>query len=617
MNGAKTTWAVRLAGLAAAIVATSARADDLLLRTGEEPDVLCVNSSGVVNVTLEVADLSAAINGVQALISYDTAVLSLDTATPDAAWTPSIFHHDAVSGDIDFAAIYTVNTNGTGADSVIATLSFNINPHVAPAVTTVGFRANGPVFMNKLTVAADNSTILPTTFESGGIRVYDADVDCCSPSDGVLTPIDDGVTCTVDTCNPLDGSVVHATSDGLCNDSVSCTVDSCDLLNDCQFVPSNGLCNDGVNCTSDACNATTGCASVASNGLCDDGVGCTDDVCDAFTGCSSTSNDANCDDGLFCNGAETCDAQNDCQAGTAPDCTDEDPCTADACNEAADACTHDDTTFVDVNLEVEAVGAAVTRDVTFVLTDCDGASEIHTLPVSIDSNGLAAITLTGSQLDDFRLSDYIQATEGHTLSRQLELYFDGEDCFATADFVGADRLIAGDFQTADVAHDNLVDIVDFSILASRWNTNVRECDGDAQTPDPNCGYGADATADGIQNIDDFTAVQINFFEVGDSADACGMLSYPVQNDLSRLSAATLVSAPVAQLQPIIAGVDSVDANGDAVIDVRDIRAFVNMHRIPVLPAFEEKMQQLEQSLNLAPERQTAVSYSGGSVDSTP
>ncbi|MHC4090987.1 MAG: metallophosphoesterase [Planctomycetota bacterium] len=70
---------------------------------------------------------------------------------------------------------------------------------------------------------------------------------------------------------------------------------------------------------------------------CDDGVGCTDDTCQAWT-CVYTPNDVNCEDGLHCNGAETCDATLDCQAGTPVSCDDSVGCTDDSCNETTDTC---------------------------------------------------------------------------------------------------------------------------------------------------------------------------------------------------------------------------------------------------------------------------------------
>lgn len=52
---------------------------------------------------------------------------------------------------------------------------------------------------------------------------------------------------------------------------------------------------------------------------CDDGVDCTTDVCDAAAGtCTNVADDSVCDNGLFCDGAEVCDAVNDCIAGDAP-----------------------------------------------------------------------------------------------------------------------------------------------------------------------------------------------------------------------------------------------------------------------------------------------------------
>jgi hypothetical protein len=51
--------------------------------------------------------------------------------------------------------------------------------------------------------------------------------------------------------------------------------------------------------------------------------------------------DAECSDGLFCNGAEICDlGSGTCIAGTPPNCDDLNPCTLDACDEAADRCTN-------------------------------------------------------------------------------------------------------------------------------------------------------------------------------------------------------------------------------------------------------------------------------------
>ena len=70
----------------------------------------------------------------------------------------------------------------------------------------------------------------------------------------------------------------------------------------------------------------------------DDGVACTDDSCDEVNDVIvNTANNANCDDTLFCNGSETCDAVNDCQAGSPPSIDDGVACTDDSCDEVNDA----------------------------------------------------------------------------------------------------------------------------------------------------------------------------------------------------------------------------------------------------------------------------------------
>ncbi|MHC4090874.1 MAG: hypothetical protein ACYSVY_11470 [Planctomycetota bacterium] len=105
----------------------------------------------------------------------------------------------------------------------------------------------------------------------------------------------------------------------------------CDPLLEC--ISSGDPCQPG-----EFCNETTDtCDECQVAGDCDDGVGCTDDTCVAAS-CVYTPNDANCADALYCNGAETCDALLDCQAGTPVDCDDGVVCTDEACNETTETC---------------------------------------------------------------------------------------------------------------------------------------------------------------------------------------------------------------------------------------------------------------------------------------
>jgi hypothetical protein len=172
-------------------------------------------------------------------------------------------------------------------------------------------------------------------------------------------PCDDGVSCTADSCDEGTDSCSNPPTDALCDDGLFCTgVETCDAVLDCQ--PGTAVdCDDGVSCTADACNEdadvcdNTPDAAPCQNGLfcdglevcdpvldcqpgtaidCDDGVSCTVDTCDeALDVCDNVADDALCDDSLYCNGAETCDAELDCQTGP-------DPCTPFACDDGIDDC---------------------------------------------------------------------------------------------------------------------------------------------------------------------------------------------------------------------------------------------------------------------------------------
>ena len=128
--------------------------------------------------------------------------------------------------------------------------------------------------------------------------------------------------------------------DGDCDDGVACTLDRC-VNGTCRHQPSDAACDDGLWCNgAEVCDPAAGCQPGQAVD-CDDGVACTADSCDeAADACAHAPADATCDDGLWCNGSEVCDPETGCQAGAAPDCDDEVGCTIDACDEEADACTH-------------------------------------------------------------------------------------------------------------------------------------------------------------------------------------------------------------------------------------------------------------------------------------
>ena len=94
----------------------------------------------------------------------------------------------------------------------------------------------------------------------------------------------------------------------------------------------DGDCSDGIFCNgAEAC--VDGACQAGTPVDCDDGVGCTDDSCDeGADSCGNVANNGLCDDGAFCNGSETCDINNDCQAGSAA-------CEGQSCDEGTDTCS--------------------------------------------------------------------------------------------------------------------------------------------------------------------------------------------------------------------------------------------------------------------------------------
>jgi len=122
---------------------------------------------------------------------------------------------------------------------------------------------------------------------------------------------DDGVSCTADICDPVNGCQNFA-DDLNCDDGVSCTADICDPVNGCQNFADDLNCDDGVSCTVDFCDPVNDCQNFADDLNCFDGVSCTVDICDPVNDCQFIPNDLNCFDGVSCT-IDICDPVNDCQ----------------------------------------------------------------------------------------------------------------------------------------------------------------------------------------------------------------------------------------------------------------------------------------------------------------
>lgn len=152
-------------------------------------------------------------------------------------------------------------------------------------------------------------------------------IDCCNPSTGLTTPIDDVNDCTNDSCNASTGVVTHApVAQGSTCDSAGDTEcdnpDTCDAVGNCldNNEPNGLACNDeGNDCTDDVCGG---------------GV-CTHPSEPVGTSCGSSA-DTDCDNPDTCNASGTCLANNEPNGTSCPD--EGSDCTSDVCGSGI--CTH-------------------------------------------------------------------------------------------------------------------------------------------------------------------------------------------------------------------------------------------------------------------------------------
>jgi hypothetical protein len=447
-----------------------------------------------VEVTLHAANLSSSIDAVQALINYNPNNLSLDRIDPvDLELTPP------AAGWIEASELYGVCVGGASAGQpcggdgdcpdgvceesghiayVVTIEEGSIGPGPGPfPVATLTFRgveASTPI----VSFLQDQPPDYPT------LRTELTDAVTVLPIRPFKTDTVDGDIIVEDTRCLISG-IFYA--DGQANPANECEV--------CDFVV------DPIGWTPAVMGTPCGDPT-------DDD--CTDpDTCDGAGTClpNHAMDGTDCDDGQFCIVGEAC-VDGECAIGDPRDCSDEDVCTVDSCDEELDTCVHLESTIIDLSVEVDALGHNVTRDVTVVLTNCAGGSETRVVPVDFDATGAGSAQL----VDVDPGTEWVQATEGHTVSRLLPVEFALPDlCYASVAMTGADQLLSGDLANpAAVEQDNKVDIVDFSVLSVYWEQSVS----------PDAGTLADVNGDGVQNAADFDAMQVNFAVTGDDESGC-------------------------------------------------------------------------------------------------
>ena len=222
-----------------------------------------------------------------------------------------------------------------------------------------------------------------------------------------------------------------------------------------------------------------------------------------------------------------------------------------------------------VDVQLEGLANAITRTVTFVVSDCTGAGSAVTInkAVSFDAFGFGATTLTGADGIRVDLATFdISAKENHVLRRMLSGQSMGGGA-PTVQFISASgtELLAGDF-TAD----NFVDVLDFSVVAQYFNMpNTR----------------ADVDGNSMTDSADFSAVVANFFVQGDTRSTCD-LTQPLTGSrrLVRAVSVQSLSADAAF---------AADLTGDGVVDVSDVKAFAKLYDIRLSREAARRLSSLE------------------------
>ena len=211
-----------------------------------------------------------------------------------------------------------------------------------------------------------------------------------------------------------------------------------------------------------------------------------------------------------------------------------------------------------VDVQLEGLGNAISRTVTFWVSDCGGAGSTLAINKSIafDAFGFGFTALTGGDGIRANLTNFdISAKEAHVLRRLIsgQTLVGGQANIAFTQAGGPNtHLLAGDFNT-----DNFVDVLDFSILATHFNTTNTQ---------------ADVDGNGLTDSPDFSAIVANFFVHGDYKATCNSTEPLTGTRPQR-------SVSVGSLAPAVSWAS--DLNGDGVVNTTDIKAFAKVHGLTI------------------------------------
>jgi len=174
---------------------------------------------------------------------------------------------------------------------------------------------------NEATDSCNNSPVLNGTPCSDGQFCTINDVCIAGLCGGSARDCSDSVSCTVDSCNEISDSCVNAPDNTVCNDGSFCNgAETCDAVLGCQS-GTPPVVDDGVGCTVDSCNeANSTVFHVPDNSICQDSLFCNgNEVCDVLLDCQAGT-PVVCNDSDVCTTDSCNEINNACEFVSIPAC---------------------------------------------------------------------------------------------------------------------------------------------------------------------------------------------------------------------------------------------------------------------------------------------------------
>ncbi len=577
-----------------------------------QPDAATYNIGDpvVVSVSLDAAAGVDEVIGGQFRLAYDPNQLTFVSVAPAAAtWTTLISSDTATAGRIDLSVGVPADPPGAGALSgVMAVVTFTAAGEICNTPGAVSFVADDPPLQTRLSgvlagspVAIQNAdltrndltaiqvdesapvisgTVTDTgagSFDPNCVATLSVDLaiaDCCVDPNTLDVTVDviggvadpNGLTITT---SSITGDVVISRDPNACSVDVTFTA----AASDCDgrpgtrvetftiadlTAPTLGACPADIAVLADAggCTADVSWAPVTVADACDPnvvvvyGIDLDDDGNE-----DAATSDPNF---VFPVGSHRVEAR-----------------VTDACGNSPTPCsfvvtvTGEHEFEVILELDGALAGTTIERCIDLVLSDCVAADlELQQDVTFIDGVATILTTVPCGAVGCATADDSL-----HTLRRRVEVG-DGltlSGSRITADFTGARRLLQGDlFGELPAASRDVIDILDFGVYVTTWGQSF---------PGATCATSfphTDLDGSGQIDVDEFSFIQANFFEIGDFA-CCGgggsgalaTMSDPVGYASITLPELTALGLP--QLH-------RADLNSDGVLDMGDIAAFLNGER---------------------------------------